>query len=104
MSYPQIYNVVTFLLDILPADDLDKYLFPSGTALKVRERLNVGTVPTFKMHHVGTVPTFKMHHVGSVPTFKMHHVGTLNKYNCIKLICYYQSIQCEPSEPIPLYL
>ena len=59
----------------------------------VRERLNVGTVPTFKMHHVGTVPTFKM-----------HHVGTLEKYNCIKLICYYQSIQCEPSEPIPLYL
>ena len=38
------------------------------------EKLNIGTVPTFKMH---TVPTFKMHHVGTVPTFKMHHVGTV---------------------------
>ena len=41
-----------------------------------REELNVGTVPTFKMHNVGTVPTFKMHNVGTVPTFKMHNVGT----------------------------
>ena len=30
------------------------------------ERLNVGTVPTFKMHNVGTVPTFKTHHVGTI--------------------------------------
>ena len=34
--------------------------------LPKRESLNVGTVPTFKMHHVGTVPTFKMHHVGTI--------------------------------------
>ena len=47
---------------------------------KRRERLNVGTVPMFKMHHVVTVPTFKMHHVGTVPMFKMHHVGTVPTY------------------------
>ena len=41
-----------------------------------RECLNVGTVPTYKMHNVGTVPTFKMHNVGTVPTFKMHNIGT----------------------------
>ena len=29
-----------------------------------REELNVGTVPTFKMHNVGTVPTSKMHNIG----------------------------------------
>ena len=44
-----------------------------------RERLNVGTVPTYKMHDVGTVPMFKMHDVGTVPTFKTHHVGSLKK-------------------------
>ena len=26
-----------------------------------RECLNVGAVPTFKMHNIGTVPMFKMH-------------------------------------------
>ena len=41
--------------------------------------LNVGTVPTFKMHHVGTVPTFKKLNVGTVPTFKKLNVGTLKK-------------------------
>ena len=46
-----------------------------------RERLNVGTVPTFKIHHVGTVPTFKIHDVGTVPTFKTHHVGTIKNQN-----------------------
>ena len=45
-----------------------------------REGLNVGTVPTFKMHNVGTVPMFKMHNVGTVPTFKMHNVGTVPMY------------------------
>ena len=45
------------------------------------ERLNVGTVPMFKMQHVGTVPMFKMHEVGTVPTFKMHHVGTIKNQN-----------------------
>ena len=29
------------------------------------EDLNVGTVPTFKMHNIGTVPLFKMHNVGT---------------------------------------
>ena len=33
-------------------------------------QLNVGTVPTFKMHHEGTVPTYKMHHVGTLKKFK----------------------------------
>ena len=42
-----------------------------------REELNVGTVPTFKMHNIGTVPTFKMHNVGTVPTYKMYNIGTV---------------------------
>ena len=46
-----------------------------------RECLNVGTVPTYKMHNIGTVPTFKMHNVGTVPMFKMHNVGTLKIYD-----------------------
>ena len=45
--------------------------------LKKRELLNLGTLPTFKMHNIGTVPTFKMHNKGTVPTFKMHNVGTV---------------------------
>ena len=45
-------------------------------AIKKRERLNVGTVPTVKMHPVGTVPTVKMHPIGTVPTAKMQPVGT----------------------------
>ena len=40
------------------------------------EELNVGTVPSFKMHNIGTVPSFKMYNIGTVPTFKMHNVGT----------------------------
>ena len=44
------------------------------------EGLNVGTVPTFKLHNVGTVPTFKMHNVGTVPTYKMHNVGTVSTF------------------------
>ena len=43
------------------------------------EKLNILTVPMFKMHHKGTVPTFKMHHVGTVPTLKKLNVGTLKK-------------------------
>ena len=43
------------------------------------EGLNVGTVPTFKMHNVGTDPTFKMHNVVTVPKFKMYNVGTVPK-------------------------
>ena len=46
----------------------------------VEEGLNVGTVPTFKMHNVGTVPIFKMHNVGTVPTYKMHNIGTELSY------------------------
>ena len=44
--------------------------------LSKRECLNVGTVPTYKMHNIGTVPTFKMHNVGTVPMFKMYNIGT----------------------------
>ena len=46
------------------------------TARGKRECLNVGKVPTFRIHNVGTVPTFEMHNIGTVPTFKMHNVGT----------------------------
>ena len=40
------------------------------------ECLNVGTVPTYKMHNIWTVPTLKMNNVGTVPMFKMHSIGT----------------------------
>ena len=40
------------------------------------EDLNVGTVPTFKMHNIETVPTSKMHNVGAFTTFEMHNIGT----------------------------
>ena len=43
------------------------------------EGLNVGTVPTLKMHNVGTIPTFKMNKVGTELSY-----ATL--YNVIKLI------------------
>ena len=33
------------------------------------ECLNVGTVPTYKMHNVGTVPMFKTHNVGTPKNF-----------------------------------
>ena len=33
---------------------------------KNRVPLNVGTVPTFKMHHLVTVPTFKKLNVGTL--------------------------------------
>ena len=48
-----------------------------GLHFSFREGLNVGTVPTFKMHNLRTVLTFKMHNIGTVPTFKMHNVGTV---------------------------
>ena len=31
----------------------------------VREGLNLGTVPTFKIHNIGTVPTFKIKNIGT---------------------------------------
>ena len=50
------------------------------------ECLNVGTVPTYKMHNIGTVPTFKMYNVGTVPMFEMHNVGTPKIYDlCFEL-------------------
>ena len=42
----------------------------------VWEELNVGAVPTSKMHNKGTVTTFKVYNIGTVPTFKMHNIGT----------------------------
>ena len=44
------------------------------------EGLNLGTVPTFKMHNVGTVPAFKMRNGGTVPTYKTHDIGTRLSY------------------------
>ena len=41
------------------------------------DRLNVGSLPTVKMHPVGSLPTVKMHPVGTVPTVKMHPVGSI---------------------------
>ena len=48
------------------------------------EGLNVGTVPTFKMHNVGTVPKFKMHNAETVPTNKMHDIGTELSYATLR--------------------
>ena len=45
----------------------------------LRKWLNVGTVPTFKMHNVGTVPMFKMYHVGTVHALKKLNIGTLKQ-------------------------
>ena len=36
-------------------------LHPFIYSFYFRECLNVGTVPTYKMHNIGTVPMFKMH-------------------------------------------
>ena len=50
------------------------------------ECLNVGTVPTYKMHNIGTVSMFKMHNVGTIPMFKMHNVGNPKIYDlCLEL-------------------
>ena len=43
--------------------------------------LNVGTVPTYKMHNIETVPMFQMHNVGTVPMFKTHNIGTPKIYD-----------------------
>ena len=58
-----------------------RVLVQENFGLKKRECLNVGTVPTYKMHNIGTVPTFKMHNIGTVPMFKMHNVGTPKIYD-----------------------
>ena len=50
-----------------------------------REGLNVGTVPTFKVHNVGTVPTSKMHNVGTAPTFRMHNIGAQMFYDFLSV-------------------
>ena len=44
--------------------------------VKKRECLNVGTVPTYKMHNIGTVSTFRMHNIGTVTLCKIHTIGT----------------------------
>ena len=46
------------------------------------ERLNVGSLPTVKMHPVGSLPTVKMHPVGSLPTVKMQPVGSVLLLKC----------------------
>ena len=51
--------------------------------INLRERLNVGTVPKFKIHHIGTVLTFKILDIGTVPMFKTHHVGTIKNQNLL---------------------
>ena len=48
-----------------------------STNFLLREELNVGSVPTFKMHNIGTVPTFEMENVGTVPTFEMYNIGSV---------------------------
>jgi hypothetical protein len=55
------FSTILMLLSFLMIKTIRK-----TTCIYVWERLNVGTVPTYKMHHEGTVPTFKMHHVGTI--------------------------------------
>ena len=47
-------KIMTFIFQILET-----------TKILLREELNVGTVPTFKIHNIGKVPTFKMHNIGT---------------------------------------
>ena len=54
------------------------------------EGLNVGTVPTFKMHQEGNVPKYKTHNIGTVPTFKMQNVGTVSIYRDRAELCHTQ--------------
>ena len=35
------------------------------------ECLNVGTVPTYKIHNIGTVPMFKMHKIGTPKIYEL---------------------------------
>ena len=44
---------------------------------KIREKLNIETVPTFNLLNIGTVPTFNLLNVGTVPMFKKLNIGTL---------------------------
>ena len=68
------------------AFDLNIHIYSGVHRNTFWECLNVGTVPTYKMHNIGTVPKFKMHNVGTVPMFKMHNVGTPKIYDlCFKL-------------------
>ena len=38
-----------------------------GKNIVFRQELDVGTVPTFNLHHIGTVPMFNLHNVGTLP-------------------------------------
>ena len=40
----------------------------------------------WKCLNVGTVPTHKMHNIGAVPMFKMHNIGTPKFYD----LCVYK--------------
>ena len=68
--------------DIVDARTYDKMRPPRpGGENKIRKCLNIGTVPTFKMHNVGAVPVFKMHSIGTSPSFRMHNKETLILYD-----------------------
>ena len=66
--------------DAIEVDQLEETNSEGHRGKTSPEGLNVGTVPTFKMHNVGTVPIYKMHNDGTVPTFKIHIVGTAPTY------------------------
>jgi hypothetical protein len=57
------------------------------------EGLNVGAVPTFKMHNIGTVSLFKMHNVGTVHTYKTHNIRTELSYATLDATIYLNSIK-----------
>ena len=59
------------LMEVIEVDHVEETKKGRSLRWTSSERLNVGTVPTFKIHNVGTIPTFKMHNVGIVPAFKM---------------------------------
>ena len=75
--FRDLTNIFFQFASVLPEDiEINSHNSVEVLSFLKRECLNVGTVPTCKMHNVGTVPMFKMHNIGTVPTFKMHKVGT----------------------------
>ena len=54
-----------------PIQDQVLYPIAINNGILRREELNIGTVPTFKMHNVGTVPMFKMHNVETLKIYNL---------------------------------
>ena len=76
-SLPYHGRYVLIILGRQAVDDL--HLF-------IREELNIGNVPLFKVHNIGTVPISKVHNVRNIPTFEMYK--KIITANCICLFAF----------------